>query len=330
MTIEVSTLELEVEAATALTDTITAFRLRDPGGAALPAFTPGAHLRVQVEVAGKADWRHYSLINGEPRVDATDAPASYHIAVRRDDGGRGGSKWMHAQLKVGSRLVTSAPLNAFALDPEADDAVLIAGGIGVTPLISMAAALAAAGRRYRFHYGARHPAQLAYAAELRALAGEALTLYADEGETLPRLDLASLLDGLRPTQPLYVCGPGGMIDAVLALASARGWARQDIRFELFAAAQPKAEDLAFEVELRQSGMVLEVSPDQTILDVMLAAGLDPLHDCKRGECGICLTEVVSGEIDHRDYCLSDGERAGGKVVQICVSRARCRRLVLEA
>ena len=323
------TLELVVEDVIALTDAITEFRLRDPAGKALPGFAAGAHLRVPVAPGGTAAWRHYSLVNGDGRAGATAAPSVYRIAVRRDDGGQGGSLWMHTQVKAGSRLVTSAPVNAFALDERAEDAVLIAGGIGVTPIVSMAAALTAAGRRYRVHYSARHPDQLALVDELMALAGGNLSLYADQ-EPMPALDLAALLDGLAPTQPIYACGPAGMIDAVLALASARGWSRDDLHFELFSAPAPGAADRAFEVELRQSGRVLAVPAGQTILDAMLAAGLDPLYDCKRGECGVCQVPVLAGDIDHRDYCLSEAQRCAGDVMQICVSRASSGRLVLDA
>ncbi|MEX3928505.1 2Fe-2S iron-sulfur cluster-binding protein [Paraburkholderia sp. BR10936] len=322
-----ATIELVVDEVIPLTGTITEFRLRDPAGRALPGYTAGAHLRVRVAPGGTADWRHYSLINGT--VGATLAPEVYRIAVRREDNGLGGSRWMHTMLKPGSRLLTSQPRNAFVLDLDAEDAVLIAGGIGVTPIVSMAAALAGAGRRYRVHYSARDTRQLAFAQELRGIAGAHLSLYADEG-VLPVLDIAALLQGLRPGQPLYVCGPAGMIDAVLAQAYARGWAREDIHFERFAAPPAAASDTGFEVELRQSGRTLTVAAGESILDAMLEAGLDPLYDCKRGECGLCRTTVLEGALDHRDYCLSESERQAGNVMQICVSRAGCGRLVLDA
>lgn len=329
MTIGESTLELVVEDVVALTDAITEFRLRHPAGGPLPGFGAGAHLRVQVKPGGSVDWRHYSLVNGSAAPDATVAPDTYRIAVRRDDAGKGGSQWMHAHVKVGSRLVTSTPINAFALDVNAENAVLIAGGIGVTPIVSMAAALSSAGRRYRMHYSARDPDQLAFVDELGMLAGGHLTLYADRG-SLPALDLPVLFASLKPHQPIYVCGPAGMIDAVLALALQRGWNREDIHFELFSAPPSSASDSGFEVELRQSGRVLMVPAGQTIVDAMLAAGLDPLYDCKRGECGVCRTTVIAGQVDHRDYCLSEAERRDGNVMQICVSRAACQRLVLDA
>ena len=205
--------------------------------------------------------------------------------------------------------------------------LLIAGGIGVTPLASMAAALSAAGKRYALHYSGRSVAQLALVEELRALAGAALTLYGDDGVCL---DLSVLLAGCQPSQPIYVCGPKGMVDAVRAQAAALGWPADAVRYELFAEAAPEQGDQPFEVELLQSGCRLQVGARQTILDAMLDAGLDPLYDCKRGDCGVCTVDLVEGEAEHRDNCQSKAERAAGKVIQICISRSKGGPLVLDA
>lgn len=324
-----------VEAVEPLTSHVTAFRLRAQDGRALPGFAAGAHVRVQVGEGG-GDWRAYSLVNLAPEacVACEQAPDRYLIAVRREDTGAGGSRWMHTQVRAGDTLRIAPPVNAFALEEHDDasaDVMLIAGGIGITPIASMATALAARGRRYALHYTGRSISQLAFVDELRALAGEHLHLYGDdEASEAERFDLARLFATLTPGQPLYVCGPQGLIDAVIALATERGWPRERIRSELFAAAAPQAGDAAFEVELRQSGMTLTVTPAQTILDAMLDAGLDPLYDCKRGECGVCQVGVIEGEVDHRDYCLSEAEKCSGKVMHICVSRARAARLVIDA
>jgi ferredoxin-NADP reductase len=319
-----------VETVQALTPQIKAFRLRAANGRALPGYTAGAHIRVQVHPQGAADWRAYSLIDFTGDAAATHSPDHYLIAVRREDTGAGGSLWMHDAVQPGSTLRIAPPANAFALGA-CDDAVLIAGGIGVTPIAAMAAALAARAHRFTLHYTGRSTAQLAFVDELRAVAGDNLRLYGDdEAQEANRFDLARLFDTLAPTQPLYVCGPQGLIDATIALATARGWPREAIRSELFAAAAPQAGDASFEVELRQSGVTLTVAPKQTILDAMLDHGLDPLYDCKRGECGVCEVGVIEGEVDHRDYCLSDSEKRAGKVMHICVSRACGARLVLDA
>ncbi|WP_028218546.1 PDR/VanB family oxidoreductase [Paraburkholderia oxyphila] len=323
-----------VESVEPLSSHITSFRLRAPDGRALPGFAAGAHIRVQVGEGSDA-WRAYSLVNlaSDACTACERAPDHYLIAVRREDAGAGGSLWMHTHVRVGHTLRIAPPVNAFALEHDhADaDAVLIAGGIGITPIASMAAVLAARGCRYGLHYTGRSISQLAFVDALRALAGEHLHLYGDDepGE-VNRFDLARLFATLTPGQPLYVCGPQGLIDAVIALATQRGWPRERIRSELFAAAAPQAGDAAFEVELRQTGMTLNVAPAQTILDAMLDAGLDPLYDCKRGECGVCQVGVIEGEVEHRDYCLSEAEKRSGKVMHICVSRARAARLVIDA
>lgn len=323
-------LDLTVADVRPLTSHITAFTLRHPDGMALPGYLAGAHIKVKVKIGGKADWRHYSLINLD--ADAAERPAEYLIAVRREDtelGGRGGSLYLHTQVKAGDTLQVSRPINGFRLDPAYDEVVLIAGGIGVTPLISMASALRATGKRHALHYSGRSADQLALVQQLQAVASGALSLYADD-EPARRLDLRRLLAACKPSQALYTCGPKGMIDAVRKIALELGWHSDQIHFELFAEAAAEAGDQAFEVELTQSGTCLQIPADQTILDVMIAAGLDPMFDCKRGECGVCATPVLEGEVAHRENCLTESERAAGKVIHICISRAKGARLVLDA
>jgi ferredoxin-NADP reductase len=317
-----------------LTSHIILIRLGRIDGAALPGYAPGAHIRVQVMLDGHPAWRHYSLINFDPAKDACVQPSDYCIAVRREDielGGRGGSVYLHTQVQAGQLLQVSPPLNVFGLGSACDDVVLIAGGIGVTPLVSMAAALQGAGRSYALHYSGRSLAHLALLSELRGLVGPSLKVYADETDhKLQRLDLVVLLTRCRPSQPLYVCGPKGMVNAVRENATRLGWHGDDIHYELFSEAAPAPGDQPFEVELVQTGRCLWVPPEKTILDVMLEAGLDPMFDCKRGDCGVCTVEVLEGEVDHRDNCQSVSERAAGKSIQICISRAKGKRLLLDA
>ncbi len=321
-------LELTVAEVRPLTSHVTAFRLRHSDGASLPGYLAGAHVKVRVEIDGKADWRHYSLI----RLDPDDDPGEYLIAVRREDrevGGRGGSLFMHQQVKPGCKLQVSRPINGFQLDPAHDDVLLIAGGIGITPLISMATALRTDGKSYALHYSGRSLDQLALVPELQACVADALALYADD-DSARRLDLRRLLAGCKPSQALYTCGPKGMIDAVREIALELGWHSDHIHYELFVEAAAEAGDQAFEVELAQSGTRLRVAADQTILDAMIDVGLDPMFDCKRGECGVCAVPVLSGAIEHRDNCLTASERAAGNVIQICISRAKGSCLVLDA
>ncbi len=321
-------LELVVSDIRAETPLVRSLTLRAADGGTLPAFTAGAHL--QVSIPGLTDRRCYSLVSFDRAPESFVAPDAYRLGVRLEAESGGGSRYMHT-LKPGDRLTARGPKNDFPLHPAEPDelpVVLLAGGIGITPIAAMAAALAAAKRPYALHYSGRSLDQLAFLAELDRLAGPALTLHADDQAAM-RLDVGRLLDGLDRRQHLYVCGPKGMIDAVIEGAKARGWADQRVHFELFTAAAPQAGDRPFELELRQSGLLLQVPADKTMLEVMEAAGCDPMYDCKRGECGVCTATVLEGEPDHRDYFLSDAEKAGGKLIQICISRAKSARLVLD-
>jgi len=284
--------------------------------------------------------RKYSLINASPAADATRAPATYTLGVRRDDAGQGGSKWMHA-LKPGDVIESEPPGNDFELAAGTGPVTLLAGGIGVTPLISKAAALKAAGRPFHFIYAARSRGEFAFLDDIGALAGDRLTLHADD-EAGAVLDIKGLIDGLGPDEPLYVCGPRPMIKAAMNEAKALGWPKERLRYELFftvgdapapepAPAENPAPDGdgSFEIEVKSSGAVYTVPAGKSIVDVLVEAGLDPLFDCNKGECGVCQCGVLEGVPDHRDSILSDSERAAGKVMQICVSRAKSPRLVLD-
>ena len=323
------TLAVQVVASRPLNALIRALTLRALQGGPLPAFAAGAHVRVKVALPdGGADWRHYSLIHwgGEPR--AMQAPDHYTIAVRREDAGRGGSRFMHT-LQAGDVLTIEAPKNDFPLaGPPEGRAVLVAGGIGITPLTGMAAACRAQGRPVRLVYAGRSRELMAFLPELQALLGDDLHVHADAEQGAP-LDAGALLDSCGPHDTLHVCGPRAMLDAVLAAAQAREWASERVRFELFAAPAAQAGDQPFEVVLAQSGQTLSVPADQTLLDCLVAHGCDPLFDCQRGECGVCAVPVIEGEADHRDHVLSASEKAASRVIQICVSRAKGARLVLD-
>ena len=325
-----ATLTLQVTQAQSLNPLVREFRLARPDGAPLPGFSAGAHIRVQVTLAdGKQDWRHYSLINPVPGTDATDAPTEYRIAVRREDEGRGGSRFMHEKLQSGQSIVIEAPKNDFPLHAGGARAVLVAGGIGITPLLSMAARRRAEGAPVLMHYAGRSRELMAFLPELSQLLGEQLVVHADDEAGKP-LDIGALLDSLASADRLYVCGPKVMLDAVLAAAQARGWnTHERVHFELFTTPEVEEGDQPFELVLAQSGKTLTVPANQTILDCMIEHGCDPMFDCKRGECGVCATPVMEGEIDHRDYVLTAREKAEGNVMQICISRCKGKRLVLD-
>ena len=324
-----ATLALRVIEARTLNPLIRLFRLRADSGAALPGYTAGAHIRVQVALAdGSRDWRHYSLINFATARNATNAPTEYVIAVRKEDEGRGGSRFMHEALKEGDTLAIEAPKNDFPLHTGPGGSVLVAGGIGVTPLASMAARRRAEEAPVRMHYAGRSRDLMAFLPELQALLGDDLRVHADAEAGAP-LDIDALLDGVPAGDRLYVCGPKVMLDAVLARTQARGWDHDRVHFELFTEPVAEAGDHPFEVELAQSGRRFTVGADQSILDCLIENGCDPMFDCKRGECGVCAVPVIEGEIDHRDYVLTAREKAEGTVMQICISRAKGERLVLD-
>lgn len=321
-------IKVQVAQVQALNPLVRCLTLRASDGRALPGFSAGAHVQVRVTLPdGATDWRHYSLIDlgGDPADRG--APAQYTIAVRREDQGRGGSRFMHA-LQEGDALTIEPPRNDFPLGEHTGRTVLVAGGIGVTPLISMAARCRAQGRPVRMVYAGRSRELMAFLPELQGLLGDALTVHADTEAGAP-LDMAALIDGCEASDRLYVCGPQPMLDAVLAQAQARGWPSERVHFELFSAPRAQAGDQAFEVVLAQSGKTCTVPADQTLLDCLIDQGCDPLFDCKRGECGVCAVPVLEGEVDHRDHVLSASEKAASKVIQICISRAKGRRLVLD-
>lgn len=316
-------LDLVVTESRALTPSIRALRLADPAGATLPGWTPGSHVKVRLPDGGE---RSYSLISPVADRAATAAPDSYLLGVRLEEAGQGGSRHMHG-LRPGDAVSLSRPANHFPLERCEKPVVLVAGGIGVTPILSMAAALQAEAHPYRFIYAGRSRDQLAFLPEIDALAGEALTLHADDVSGL--FDIAGLMASLQDGEPLYLCGPAPMIEAGIATAKALGWAEGRLRFEIFTAPVPAAGDQSFEVVLKSSGKRYRIPADKSILDVLIEAGEDPLHDCKRGDCGICQVGVIEGEPDHRDFILSDSEKAAGKLMQICVSRAKTPSLVLD-
>jgi vanillate O-demethylase ferredoxin subunit len=298
----------------ALNDRIAAFTLVPLDGP-LPDWQAGAHVQLDLGAAGL---RSYSLIDwpGQPR-DAL------RIAVQREDAGTGGSVALHA-LPVGAEIAVTEPANSFALADAPEPVALIAGGIGVTPLISMATALQARGHPFVFHYAGRSAGVMAYADELARALGPALHLHPDDAAPF---DIPATLAGLSGHR-LYVCGPRPMIEATRAAAEAAGIASDRIHVELFTTAAPAAGDQPFEVQIND-GRVIPVAADQSIVEALEAAGVDVIYDCQRGDCGICQTAVISGTPDHRDVVLSQAERDAGKLMQICVSRARSARLVLD-
>ncbi|MFT4269221.1 MAG: cytochrome P450/oxidoreductase [Xenophilus sp.] len=309
-----------VHGVTPVAQDIVKLRLATPDGQPVPRWAPGSHIDIECGDTGLS--RQYSLC-GDP------AEASVlEIAVLRDPQSRGGSDWVHANVKAGDRLRIRGPRNHFRLDEEAKKIVFIAGGIGITPVMAMARRARELGIDYQLHYCGRSRATLAFLPELQALHGEHLHLHVSgEGS---RLDLTALLATPEPGTQVYACGPLRMLDA-LASACAR-WPEDALRVEHFESTlgtlDPSKEH-AFEVELKDSGLTVPVRADQTLLAALRAANIDVQSDCEEGLCGSCEVRVLAGEIDHRDMVLTRSEREAGQRMMSCCSRACGQKLVLE-
>jgi vanillate O-demethylase ferredoxin subunit len=300
---------------------ICGFELADPDGRALPAFSAGAHIDVQV---GPGLTRQYSLCNNP------EDRHRYVIGVLRDAKSRGGSIAMHA-LPEGVELEVGEPKNHFPLAAEASHSLLIAGGIGVTPILCMAERLAHLGASFEMHYCTRSPERSAFLGRLSEPDLAARTrVYFDSAPEAERIDLRVLLAAPAPATHLYVCGPGGFIDLVLTEARAAGWAETQLHREYFSApAAPAGRDEPFQVKLASSGQLVEVAAGQSVVQALAAAGIDILTSCEQGVCGTCLTRVLEGEPDHRDAYLTDEEKAAGDRFLPCCSRSRSPLLVLD-
>lgn len=291
---------------------VLSVELAHPEGKPLPAWTPGAHL--DVEVGGLT--RQYSLC-GDPR-----APDVYRIAVLNESASRGGSRYVHTQLRPGQDVAVSAPRNHFALE-DAGAYLFIAGGVGITPLLAMAGEADRSGARWRMVYGGRARDSMAFTAELAALDGKLTLVPQNE---LGHIDLGTELAGLPEETLVYACGPEPLLTAVEELCPA-----ERLRLERFAApvVERPADDEAFEVECRASGLTLSVASGTSILAAAEDAGLDVPHSCREGICGSCETRVLDGVPDHRDFLLSEAEHAAGASMMICVSRCASGRLALD-
>jgi len=301
------------------TDRIRVLYFHALGNDKLPGYTPGAHLDFELGALGS---RSYSLIDWQP---LPASPITYTVAVQREDDGDGGSSAMH-QLQVGQTIQVTPPKNDFELLDSSAPVLLLAGGIGVTPLISMATRLREKSATFAFHYAARSARAMGFKEAIGGHFGEHAQLYFDD--TAP-LDLSKLLAAQPASTEIYICGPAGMIEAARAASIAAGLPTQNIHVELFSTPASNEDDSAFEVEIQETGEVFNIPADKTIIEVLEEAGKDIVFDCQRGDCGICQTDVISGVPDHRDVVLSDAEKASGTVMQICVSRAKSRRLVLD-
>jgi len=290
-------------------------------GVALPEFAAGAHVDVLVDDAAGLV-RQYSLCG--PPHDRT----RYRLAVLAETASRGGSLGMH-RLRAGDGLRISRPRNRFGVSDRARRHLLVAGGIGVTPLLAMAHSLQVTGADYRLHYCARSRADAAFLDELEH--DPRVRLHFDDGPDEQRFSIASDLGPPDPDTAVYVCGPGGFMDFVISAAQGAGWPAEAIHKERFAPVENAGAHLAdgtFTVRLAQTGGEYEVKESESVLDVLLAKGVDAPYSCKQGICGECIVRVLAGEPDHRDDILTDRERADG-LFTTCSSRAHSSLLELD-
>ncbi|MBL4600765.1 MAG: oxidoreductase [Rhizobiaceae bacterium] len=310
---------LVVKNVSQVTDRIRQIEFADVMDLSLPSYSAGAHVDFDL---GELGSRSYSLIDW---AQPAEKPKTYTIAVQREESGLGGSMKMH-ELSVGLNITCSNPSNDFELADIDAPSLLLAGGIGITPIISMMAKLNSQGRSYKGIYTGRSQDFMAFLPQLQNSFGENLELFFDDQKPL---DLQTLFKDIDPATQCYLCGPKGMIEVAKSAALTNGLADKNIHFELFAAPEAQSDDQPFEVELSSTGQVFTIPVGQTIIEVLEEAGVDVMFDCQRGDCGICQTEVISGTPDHRDVVLSKDEQAAGNVMQICVSRAKSARLVLD-
>jgi len=304
------------------TTNIATFDLADPNRNALPAFSAGAHIDIWIS---EDECRQYSLC-GSP-----DDAYTYRIGVQREDEGSGGSIWVHDHLRVGEIIEVSSPRNLFPLADDAGSHILLAGGIGVTPLIAMIHELEERSAPYEMHFCSRSADRTPFLEFLtpRIEAGR-VHIHHDEGDPAAGLDIAALLHDQPSGAHLYYCGPAGFMSAAKDASS--HWAKGTVHFEYFSSpeddmANDDAVNVPFQVKLKDSGEIFDVPADQTIVEVLRANGIPVDTQCEDGFCATCMTRYVAGEPEHRDSVLDDDDRS--QFVLICCARSKTPLLELD-
>jgi len=292
------------------------YAFSDPEGRPLPAYEPGAH--IDLHLPGGM-MRQYSLARpwrpGEP----------YLVGVKLDRGGRGGSKFLHEQARVGELFQVGGPRNHFPLVEDAAHTVLIAGGIGVTPIWCMAQRLDEICAPFELYYAVRTRTDVAFQAELEAMAPRT-RLHVDE-EAGGVLDVAAIVAKAAKDAHLYCCGPAPMMAAFEAAVAA--WPAEQVHVEYFSGPAPAPIEGGFTVVLAKSGREIVIPPGATILETLRQAGLSVTSSCEQGVCGACETRVIEGTPDHRDLLLTPAEKASNETMMICCSGSKTDRLVLD-
>jgi ferredoxin-NADP reductase len=295
---------------------INAYTLQPADGGLMPPFEPGAHIDVHLQ-PGLA--RSYSLVN-DPVVRG-----HYEIAVHDSPSSRGGSRFIHENWRVGQIVEISEPKNNFPMVEDASHTVLVAGGIGITPMIPMIARLEKLGRSWELHYVAASPERAAYVGHLEAHERAAIRFDGIPGGQ--PLDLAGICAAAPADAHLYCCGPTGMLDAFVAINADRPKGHAHI--EYFTAETELATEGGYTLELARSGKTITVEEGETMLDALLTAGVDIGFACSEGICGTCEVKVLGGVPDHRDHFLSDEDKAANRSVMVCCSGSKSANLVLD-
>jgi tetrachlorobenzoquinone reductase len=285
-------------------------------GKPLPAYQPGAHIDLHLP---NGLIRQYSLINAEPD------PATYTVGIKRDPASRGGSRYVHDDLRVGKTLKISAPRNNFALVESAKHVVLFAGGIGITPIWCMVQRLEQLGRPWTLYYAARSRSDMAFLQSLEAMAPA--QFHFDDEAAGKFLDVTSIIAETPKDSHLYCCGPTPMLKAFEAATT--DWPREQIHVEYFTPKQEVDKKGGFVVELARSGQEFVIPEGKSILQVLLDAGVDVDYSCELGICGACEQRVISGTPEHRDAILTEEEQASNTKVMICCAGCKSDRLVLD-
>ena len=296
---------------------VKSFELRSPEGHSLPGFEPGAHVRVTIPGLGQPNPdRAYSLVS-----DHSDL-TRYEIAVLQVQGGSGGSAALHQRVRPGDRLEVSSPKNEFRIDRSAEHSILIAGGIGITPILSLARELATRGDSFSVHYIGRGLDRMPYRDTLLEIAKDRVKLYTSRAA----FDIPDVIRRSHPRTYVYVCGPYSLIETVREIARGGGIAASRIHFESFGYRRMPG-DREIELVLRSSGISILAKPGRSMMEAIEAAGVWTPAECRRGACGTCAATIVEGRGDHRDHCLSAEQRF--KAICTCVSWAAGDRLVLD-
>ncbi len=312
---------VRVTAITQVAEKVKRFRLERVDGAPMPIFSGGSHVVVAMRDGGILRRNTYSLMSSPQDTRA------YELSILRVENSRGGSAFLHEKLKPGDTLVISQPVNLFPMDVRGKKHLFMAGGIGVTPFMAMMDQLTREDRPFELHYAVRNRKHGAYWKELQERYGaHRVKVYVDEEKLF--IPVETILKAQALGTHLYVCGPEGMINGVLATARQLGWPEQNLHSERFLAPPPGKP---FRAVLKKSGKTIEVASHQSILEAVEAAGVDAPFLCRGGACGQCETGVIScdGTLEHNDHYLEPEDKASGRKIMICVSRLKGREIVLD-